>query len=50
MFHNKDDTVYEVLQKTSVLTRRGFLKLATYTAAAIGLEYTQVGQVIAQLE
>jgi len=49
MFHNKDDTVYEVLQKRGI-TRRGFLKLATYTAAAIGLEYTQVGQVIAQLE
>lgn len=49
MFHNKDDTVYEVLKKRGV-SRRDFLKLATLTAAAIGLEYTQVGQVVAQLE
>lgn len=49
MFQNKDDTVYEVLQKRGI-SRRNFLKIATLTAAAIGLEYTQVGRVIAQFE
>jgi hydrogenase small subunit len=49
MFHNKDDTVYEALQKRGI-SRRDFLKMATLTAAAIGLEYSQVGRVVAQLE
>ncbi len=49
MFHNKDDTVYEVIQKRGV-SRRDFLKMATFAAAAIGLEYTQVGRVVAQFE
>ncbi len=49
MFHNKDDTVYEVVRKRGV-SRRDFLKMATFAAAAIGLEYTQVGRVVAQLE
>ncbi|NWG16040.1 MAG: hydrogenase small subunit [Chloroflexi bacterium] len=49
MFQNKDDTVYEVLQKRGV-SRRDFLKIATITTAVLGLEYTQVGRVIAQLE
>lgn len=49
MFHNKDDTVYEVLQKRGV-SRRSFLKMATFTALSLGLEFSSVGRVIAQLE
>ncbi len=49
MFQNRHDTVYEVLQKRGV-SRREFLKIATVTTAVLGLKYTQVGRVIAQLE
>jgi hydrogenase small subunit len=49
MFQNKNDTIYEALQKRGV-SRRDFLKIATVTAAALGLEYSQVGQVIANME
>jgi hydrogenase small subunit len=49
MYINKDSTVYEVLQARGV-SRRDFLKIATATTAMLGLEYSQVGHVIAQLE
>lgn len=49
MSHNKDNTVYEVVRKRGI-SRRDFLKMATLATAAIGLEYSQVGRVVAQLE
>ncbi len=49
MFQNKDDTIYQALQKRGI-SRRDFLKIATITTAMLGLEYSQVGRVIAQME
>ncbi|MCA9892120.1 MAG: hydrogenase small subunit [Anaerolineae bacterium] len=49
MFRNKDDTVSEVLKKRGI-SRRDFFKIATITTAMLGLEYTQVGHVVAQME
>lgn len=49
MFRNKDDTVYEVLQKRGV-SRREFVQMATIAAATIGLEFSNIGKVVAQLE
>ncbi|MCB9452891.1 MAG: hydrogenase small subunit [Anaerolineaceae bacterium] len=49
MFQNKNDTIYEVLEKRGI-SRRDFFKIATATTAMLGLEFTQVGHVIAQME
>jgi len=49
MFHHKDDTVLEALQRRGV-TRRDFLKMSVLLAGTLGLDYTQVGAVTRALE
>jgi hydrogenase small subunit len=49
MFHHKDDTILEALQRRGV-TRRDFLKLSVILAGTLGLDYTQVGAVTRALE
>jgi hydrogenase small subunit len=49
MFHHKDDTILEALQRRGV-TRRDFLKMSVLLTGALGLEYKQVGAVTRALE
>lgn len=49
MFHHKDDTVLEALQRRGV-TRRDFLKLSVLLTGTLGLDYSRVGAVTRALE
>ena len=49
MFQNKNDTVYEVLQKRGV-SRRDFLRMSVILAGTLGLGFDWVGKVQAALE
>ncbi len=45
----KDSTIWEDLQSKGI-SRRDFLKICTYIAAMLGLEYSSVGKVVKALE